>query len=185
LGGDSVSIKSSADPGNNVQGIRKERWKKAALVVIGLVLAAVLAFIEASNLQEQITIRNQDFFGMAARSKLLPGSLPAWVNGFYPVGIPLLLRIGLALGLDVVRSGQVLSLFGGVLCLYGGGLLAWHLTRSHIMTFFTMACLLSTGPFLLFSGFEGTDMLAAGLQVLALAVLARNPRDRRIAMSLS
>jgi len=142
----------------------------------------VLVVIEASHLRAHITVGNLDFFGMAARVNLLPGTLSAWVNGFYPVGIPLLLRLGVAVGLDVVRSGQIASTFGGVLCLCGGGLLAWYLTRSRAMALLTMAYLLTTGTILFYSGFEGTDMLAAGLQVLALGVLARDPRDRRIVM---
>ncbi len=154
--------------------------QKTVWAVSTLIIVAALIAVEASHLQMQITIRNVDFFKMAARAKLLPGTPSAWVDGFYPLGIPFLLHIGLALGLDVVRSGQIVSLFGGVLCLYGGALLAWHMTRSRAMALFTMACLLTTRTILSYSGFEGTDMLAAGCQVLALGILARDPRSKRV-----
>jgi len=147
-----------------------------------LVLAIALVIIEGSHLREQITIGNLDLFGMVERAKLLPGHLPAWVSGLYPVGIPLILRLGLAAGLDVVRSGQIASILGGVLGLVGGALLAWHVTRSRALALFTMAYLLTTSAVLFYSGFEGTDMLAAGLQVLSLGVLVRDPRHRRVAL---
>jgi hypothetical protein len=161
---------------------RLQGWHQAAWGFGSLMLATALVIVEASHLREQITIGNLDFFGMVERARLLPGHLAAWVNGLYPVGIPLLLRIGLALGLDVVRAGQIGSILGGVLCLYGGALLTWHLTRSRIMALLTMAYLLTTRVILFYSGFEGTDMLAAGLQVLAIGVLARDPRDTRVAL---
>ena len=88
------AIHSYAGPGKRLQP-----WKRTIWVFSSLFLAAALVAVEASHLRGQITIGNLDFFGMAARAKLLTGTLSAWVNGFYPVGIPLLLRIGLALGL--------------------------------------------------------------------------------------
>jgi len=177
-----VGIKFNAACGDSAWGERLESGKWLTWAVGSLALVAALVAVEASHVRGQITVGNLDFFGMAARAKLLPGTLSAWVNGFYPVGIPLLLRMGLALGLDVVRSGQTASILGGVLCLYSGGLLAWHLTHSRAMSLLTMAYLSTTGTVLFYSGFEGTDMLAAGLQVLALGVLARNPRHRRIVL---
>jgi len=163
------------------------RWlqpgRRVAWIVGSLLLAAALVLVELSHLREHITIGNLDFFGMVERARSLPGDLAAWVSGFYPVGIPLLLRLGLTLGLDVARTGQAVSILGGVLCLYGGGLLAWHVTRSRGMALLVMAYLLSTRAVLFYSGFEGTDMLAAGLQVLALGVLARDPQDRRVVLA--
>jgi hypothetical protein len=156
--------------------------KQVAWVAGSLALAAALVTVEVSRCRGQITVSNIDFFGMSARAKLLPGTLSTWVDGFYPIGIPLLLRMGLALGLDVVRTGQIVSVFGGVLCLYGGALFAWHLTRSHAMALLTMAYLFTTGNILFFASFEGTDMLAAGLQVLALGILAGNPRHKRVVL---
>jgi hypothetical protein len=164
-------------------GQRSKRWQQVAWVLGSLVLAVALALVERSHLQGHITIGNLDLFGMIERAKLLPGDLSAWVSGLYPVGIPLLLRTGLALGLDVARTGQIGSLVGGILCLYGGGLLAWHLTHSRGLALLTMAYLLATRAILFYSGFEGTDVLAAGLQILALGVLAHDPQRRRVVLA--
>jgi hypothetical protein len=171
------TVHGYADPGQQAK-----RWQQVAWVVGSLVLAVALALVERSHLQGHITIGNLDLFGMIERARLLPGDLSAWVSGLYPVGIPLLLRIGLALGLDVASMGRFVSLLGGILCLYGGGLLAWHLTRSRGLALLTMAYLLTTRAILFYSGFEGTDVLAAGLQILALGVLAADPRRRRVVL---
>ena len=133
------TVHEYADPAQ-----RSDRWQQVAWALGGLALAVALAIVERSHLQGHITIGNLDLFGMIGRATLLPGDLSAWVSGLYPVGIPLLLRIGLALGLDVARMGQFVSLLGGILCLYGGGLLAWHLTRSRGFALLTMAYLLTT-----------------------------------------
>jgi hypothetical protein len=176
-----MDVQSNAvcgDPGSK----KGQRWQQAVWLVGSLVFAVALVVVEVFHLREQITIGNLDFFGMVDRAKLLPGNLYAWVSGLYPVGIPLLLRTGVTLGIDVVRAGQIASILGGVLCLYGGALLAWHLTRSRAIALFTTACLLTTRAILFYSGFEGTDMLAAGLQVLAIGVLARDPSSRRVVL---
>jgi hypothetical protein len=163
-----------------MQEARQSTLKRVLWSVVGAMLVATLIAIEAIHLRGQITVGNLDFFGMAARAKALPGNLPAWVSGLYPVGIPLLLRAGLALGLDVVRSGQAASILGGIACLCGAALFAWHVTHSYALSLLTMAFLLTTRSILFYAGFEGTDMLAAGFQVLALGLLARNPRSGRV-----
>ncbi|HDQ71523.1 MAG TPA: hypothetical protein ENN19_05430 [Chloroflexi bacterium] len=155
-----------------------QRWRTVAWIIGSLALAGALVIVEVAHLRTHITIGNLDFFAMAARVEPLSNTLSAWVNGFYPVGIPLLLRLGLLMGLDVVRAGQAASIVGGVLCLYSGGLLAWHMTRSRALALLTMAFLLCTGTVLFYAGFEGTDMLAAGLQSFAISLLARAP-DRK------
>jgi hypothetical protein len=161
---------------------RLQRWWQIAWCAGILVLAVALMIVELSHLREHITIGNLDFFGMAERARSLPGDLSAWVSGLYPVGIPLLLRMGLALGFDVARAGRIGSILGGALCLCGGGMLAWHLTRSRAIALLATAYLLTTRAILFYSGFEGTDMLAAGLQVLAIGILARDPRHRRVVL---
>jgi hypothetical protein len=164
-------------------GGRSRQVARVAWAVGGLALAAMLVVVELSHLREQITVGNLDYFGMVDRARRLPGDLSAWVSGLYPVGIPFLLRVGLTLGFNVVRTGQIVSILGGVLCLCGGGMLAWHLTRSRGMVLLTMAYLLTTRGILFYSGFEGTDVLAAGLQLLALGILARDPEQRRVVLA--
>ena len=160
----------------------QQPWYRRLAGAAGVLAPAVLlVVIELFRTRGYITIGNLDFFGLVERAKLLPGNLRAWVQGFYPVGVPLLLRAGLALGMDVVRAGQIVSMLGGIACLYGGGLLAVSLTRSRVMGLITMLYLLTTRAVLDYSGYEGTDMLAAGLQVLAIGILAWNPRGGRTA----
>jgi hypothetical protein len=163
-----------------MQEAKSETLRRSVWASGSVLLVLTLVAVEVVHLRGQITVGNLDFFGMAARGKALPGSLPVWVSGLYPVGIPLILRAGLALGLDVVRSGQAASILGGIACLFGAALFAWHVTRSYAVSLLTMAFLLTTRSILFYAGFEGTDMLAAGLQVLALGILARNPRSGRV-----
>ncbi len=157
----------------------QHKYQRTVWVVGGLASVALLVVIELFHTQGYITVGNLDFFGMVERAKLLPGDLRAWVQGFYPVGIPLLLKAGLVLGVDVVRTGQIVSIIGGIACMYGGALLALSLTRSRAMALLVMAYLLTTKAFLAYAGYEGTDMLAAGLQVLAIGILSRNLRHRQ------
>jgi hypothetical protein len=152
-------------------------WAATALVVM-----VALCVVEINHLQGHITIGNLDYFAMVARTKDLPGSLSAWVSGLYPVGIPLLARFGLSLNVDVAHFGRIVSLFGGLLCGLGTAALALSITRSRVFAFIAMACLVSTGTLLFYAGYEGTDMLAAGLQVLALGVLSRDVQDRKLAL---
>mgnify|MGYP000883804097 CR=1 FL=1 len=148
-------------------------WAASALLLL-----AAFSVVELSHLQGHITIGNLDYFGMVGRAKNLPASLSAWVDGLYPVGIPLLARWGLALGVDVAHFGRIVSIFGGLLCGLGTAALALHITHSRLFALIALAAVLSTGTLLFYAGYEGTDMLAAGLQVLALGVLSRDVRDR-------
>lgn len=158
----------------------KDKNQAAILWIAGcLILALLLIVIEVSHHREHITVGNLDYFGIVKRARRLPGDPDAWVRGLRPVGIPLLIKLGLAAGLDVVRAGQVISITGGILCLWGVGLLARAVTRSRAMGLLAMAYLLTMSAILFYAGFEGTDMLAAGLHVLGLGLLARAPRDRR------
>jgi len=147
-----------------------------------LVGIAVLSITEFYHLRGHITIGNLDYFGMVARTHHLSSELSAWVSGLYPVGIPLLAKWGLSLGVDVAHFGRVLSLFGGCVCVLGTAALALHVTRSRLFALFAAAFMVATGTLLFYAGFEGTDMLSAGLQVLALGVLSRNIQDRRLAL---
>jgi len=178
-----MEVRSSQVDEHPGPGGRPQQVARVVSAIGGLALAAMLVVVELSHLREQITVGNLDYFGMVDRARRLPGDLSAWVSGLYPVGVPLLLRVGLTLGLDVVRTGQIVSILGGVLCLLGGGLLAWHLTRSRGLALLTMAYLLTTRGILFYSGFEGTDVLAAGLQLLALGILARDLQQRGVVLA--
>lgn len=153
-------------------------WRRVAFIVAVIIIAAAFVAVEAAHVQERITIGNLDYFGMVKRAVALPNAPGAWSHGFYPVGIPLLIRAGLMAGLDVVRAGQVVSIVGGLLCIAAGGVLTWELTRSTLLALIAMASIASSRVILFYAGFEGTDMLAASLQVLAIALLA-TAKERR------
>ncbi len=149
----------------------------AALVLfVGITFSVVVLY----HLQGHITIGNLDYHGMVSRGVRLPGDPLAWADGFYPMGISLLVRLGLSLGIDAAHFGRIVSIAGGLLCMLGTAAMALHLTRSRVFALFTIVFLISTGTLLFYAGYEGTDMLSAGLQMLALGVLSRNVQDRRL-----
>ncbi len=92
-----------------------------------------------------------------------------WVHPFYPLGYFALLRIGLATGLDVVFYGQILSWLGAIAGLTSVYMILHRATGRAIVGLAGMA-LLTLHPFFRFQALqEGTDMLASGLQLLAVA----------------
>lgn len=93
-----------------------------------------------------------------------------WLHPFYPVGYFVLLRAGLAAGADVVAWGQAWSWVGAVAALSAVYLILYRATRRAAVALAGMA-LLALHPFFRYQALqEGTDMLAAGLQLLAVAV---------------
>lgn len=145
-----------------------------------LFVGATLSTVVLYHLQGHTTIGNLDYHTMVSRGVRLPGDPLAWADGFYPMGISLLVKLGLSLGVDAAHFGRIVSIAGGLLCMLGTAALALHLTRSRVFALFTIVFLISTGTLLFYAGYEGTDMLSAGLQVLALGVLSRNVQDRRL-----
>ena len=112
-----------------------------------------------------ITVRSVDFYPLVDLAQSFDaGSLETWVNGMYPIGYALLLRLGLAAGLDVVQVGHGLSVAGGMLMLLSTYLLAYRLIDNHWLALLAEAFLGTTGYFLYFATMEGNDMLTAGLQ---------------------
>lgn len=106
-----------------------------------------------------------------------------WVHPFYPVGYFVWLRIGLLLGVDVVRNGQFLSWAGSIGCLIAVYLILHSTIRTptkKITLSLAGMLLLSLHPFFHFQALqEGTDMLAAGLQMLAIAVVFADQGNRK------
>jgi hypothetical protein len=93
------------------------------------------------------------------------------VDGLYPLGYPLVLRLAAERGLDALRIGQILSWGGGFLTLGALFLLVYSMTGSVIMAVAGSALLLTNGQFLYHATFEGNDLLAAGLQAAAVLML--------------
>ena len=127
-----------------------------------------------------VTVRNVDYYPLVDMAQRFdPGALATWVGALHPIGYPLLLRLGLAAGLDVVQTGHGLSVAGGVLLLLSTYLLAYRLTGDRWLALLAEGFLVTTGSFLFFATMEGNDMLAAGLQTLSLAILAGLPERNR------
>jgi hypothetical protein len=138
-------------------------------------ILAILAYIaiELQRVASVSTISNLDYFPLVDRARLLSfRSLEGWVNQIQPVGFPWLIRLGLGLGWDAARIGQALSITGGVLGLLGTYRLAASALPDRRMASLAVALVAITNQYLYFGSIEGNDMLAAGLHVLALGLLA-------------
>ena len=93
------------------------------------------------------------------------------VDGLYPLGYPFLLARGIQLGLDALRVGQFLAVLGGGCALSAMYLIVFRSTQSPGLSVASGLLLLTNGVFLTYATIEGNDMLAMGLQVLALAAV--------------
>lgn len=92
-------------------------------------------------------------------------------HGFYPLGYPWLLRTAIDLGIDGVRFGQFLSWLGSVLVLASIFSIARRMTGSIVLALLAAALVISNRYFFALAVLEGNDMLAAGLQLVALALV--------------
>ena len=152
-------------------------WFTEGVLVALIVLPFVL--IEMRRVGDTITIRNPDFFPITKWALALRiGEWKPWVSWQYPVGYPILLRLGMSLGISAVRVGHGLSILGGVLSLISTYWLTRKLTQRRWLAWFSAAFLSTTNVFLWFSSYEGMDMLAAGLQLLSLAALVQGEQRR-------
>jgi hypothetical protein len=138
-------------------------------------IATVLGFIavEMRRVALMVTISNLDYFPLLDRAVRLGfSSWDGWIHKVHPVGYPWLIRLGLMLGWDAERVGQALSIAGGVLGLCGAYLLALSVFRDKRWAAIVQAYAAATNIYLYFASVEGNDMLAAGVQLLALGILA-------------
>ena len=160
-----------------MRGILKLGQQRSILLqAVNVVLAGLipLAFVYFATryVGHVVTIRSVDYFQFVEMAQRLDsGSLRSWVSGMHPIGYPLLIRWGLAAGLDAVQIGHALSIAGGVILLASAYLLGYQLTHDRWLALLSEAFLATTGYFLYFATFEGNDMLSAGLQGLSLALL--------------
>ncbi len=153
------------------------RYKPFAPLLALLCIYTIYYLLEARS-QPVVTMVDYWLHLQWARQLTL-SNLETWVHPFYPVGYFVWLRIGLALGVDVVRHGQFLSLTGSIGCIVA---VYWILYTATRRTGLSLAgvTLLTLHPFFRFQALqEGTDMLAAGLQLLALAIVFLNKDDSR------
>ncbi|NLF00490.1 MAG: glycosyltransferase family 39 protein [Anaerolineales bacterium] len=151
---------------------RRERGLRIVNWVIAGLIPLTFAWFAARYVGHVVTVRNVDYFQFVELAERIdPHAVATWVNGMHPNGYPLLIRGALALGLDAVQAGHALSVIGGILLLVSAYILAYRLTGSPWVALLTEAFLGCTGYLLYFGTMEGNDMLSAGLQGLALALL--------------
>lgn len=136
-----------------------------------LLLAIFTAFIlREASAQRAVTMVDYWYHQQWARA-LSFTQLETWVHPFYGAGYFALLRIGLSSGLDMVSYGQLISWMGAILGLISVYLIVYHVTRQ-VPYALVASGLLVLHPFFRFQTLqEGTDMLAAGLQLMALTIL--------------
>jgi len=155
-----------------------QRAKRHWPILFLLVIYTVFLLLQAPG---QAAVTNVDYWHYLRQAEGLSLTrLNTWVHGFHPVGYLALLRLGLVLGADVARYGQLLSWLGSVVALLAVYTVLHRLTKRATFALAGVV-LLSLHPFFRFQALqEGTDMLAAGLQLAALALmLAGEGRSRR------
>jgi hypothetical protein len=144
----------------------------AELRLAVLALLIVYTALAAAYLLRHETVRNLDFwYHIELGQRLDPSALSTFVNGFYPLGYPLLLSKAIAIGLDALRVGQALSWLGGLLALISVAAMTARLAGSTAGALAAGILLISNVTFLDLSTREGTDMLASGLQLACVACL--------------
>lgn len=151
-------------------------FSEAALIALFLLPFTLL---ELWHVRDIITVRNPDFFPITKWALALKiGEWEPWINWQYPAGYPVLLRLGMSLGLSSLRVGQGLSILGGILALLSIYWLSKKLTHDRLIAWFSAAFLSTSSVFLRFSNYEGMDMLSAGLQLFALTILVQGEQRR-------
>lgn len=150
------------------------------LILAVLILVGFVGFAQR-YVGHVLTIRNVDYFqfvdmGYATRI----GGLAAWVNGLHPIGYPLLIRLGIALGFNATQIGHTLSVIGGIFLLISAYALTYRLTKERWLALFSELFLATTGWFLFYGTLEGNDMLSAGLIGLSLVLLLERPKHWRV-----
>lgn len=146
--------------------------RKIAVVAAFLGVALLHTALVVLALRSRADVQNIDYW-----YHLYVGTQQDWsvahtlAHGFYPLGYPWLLRTGIDYGIDGVRLGQLLSWIGSVLALASVFGIALRLTRSLLLAVLAGLLLIANRSFLEFAVLEGNDMLAAGIQLLAVYVV--------------
>gem|GEM_PF-2618928 len=139
----------------------------ALAVVLGAYTVVVAAYLAPRN-----AIANLDFWRhIRIGYDLAWGDPASMVDGLYPLGYPLSLRLATQAGIDALRFGQLLSWSGGLLMLASCFVLTMFLTRRRAFAIAGTALLLLNAHFLTYATYEGNDMIAAGLQAAAVVAV--------------
>jgi hypothetical protein len=143
-------------------------------VALGLLLLciAIYTLLVTTYLRPRNGIANLDFWYHIELGQRLNWREPTTLSdGLYPLGYPYLLRIAVEKGVDALRFGQFLSWLGGLFCLVACFGLIYDITHRASVAVAGVLLLIFNLNFLTHAVFEGNDLLAAGLQVLALWLL--------------
>ncbi|HOU14714.1 MAG TPA: glycosyltransferase family 39 protein [Anaerolineae bacterium] len=161
-----------------------EHWSRYAQAIAPWLIALAFVAVEIRRVWGQIAVRYPDFFGWAERASRLDFTNlahPDWVHGLYPLGYPLLLRLGRELGVDVLRTAFALSIFGGFLGLLGAYWLVRRMTGRWWLALLTELLQACMAFYLFFGNLDATDMLASGLILCAFPLLLSEKRQRAAA----
>ena len=148
--------------------------QRLAMPFLPVLVALLFVAGEIRRVANQVAIRYPDFFGWAERAARLnfrDFTDPNWVHGLYPLGYPVLLRLGVELGANVLDTAFALSIFGGFLGLVGTFWLIRRMTDSWELSILSEISLACMSFYLFYANLDATDMLAAGLQICSLALL--------------
>ncbi|MEJ5311711.1 MAG: glycosyltransferase family 39 protein [Anaerolineae bacterium] len=181
-----MTVRTDTEPRRRL-GLRERlsaEWQDYAQAIAPWLIALAFVALEIRRVWNQIAVRYPDFFSWAERAARLDFTNlahPDWVHGLYPLGYPLLLRLGRELGVDVLRTAFALSIFGGFLGLLGTYWLVRRMTGRWwlaILTELLQACM---AFYLFFANLDSTDMLASGLILCAFPLLFSEKRQRTAA----
>lgn len=123
---------------------------------------------------ERAAISNVDYWlHMGVGERFSPDHLASYINGFYPIGYPLLLKMGMHAGIDMLRYGQIISWAGGLLLIVAAYYILKHLHLPTYIIAMGIGAILLSSYFMGLAAREGNDALALGLQFFSLMLLLR------------
>ncbi|MBN2004026.1 MAG: glycosyltransferase family 39 protein [Anaerolineae bacterium] len=179
-----VCTNIESKPDRNLLGSLRRNWACYAQAIAPWLIALAFVAVEIRRVWVQVAVRYPDFFGWAERAARLDFANlahPDWVHGLYPLGYPLLLRLGREMGFDVLHTAFAISIFGGFLGLLGTYWLVRRMTDRWwlaILTELLQACMVF---YLFYGNLDSTDMLASGLILCAFPLLLVEKRRRMAA----
>jgi len=147
--------------------------------VLAVLVLGILGLAYAYMAHQRVTLINSDFFSFARRMDRL-GTTPwqeTWVDGLYPVGYPYLVKFVAGYVGGYAPAARLISAFSGWIGLVALWVLAYR-TGGRVLAAGTVLLTGLNHWYLTFATSEGTDMPAAGLLLVALAI-ASTPSLRR------
>lgn len=171
--------------GTIIMRLSNKRWQRRLRTFLPWLVGLLFVVVEVRRVADQIAVRYPDFFGWAERAARFDLHHLAnwqWVDGLYPLGYPLLLRLGVALGLDVLRTAFAISILGGFLGLMGTFWLVRRMTGNWTLALLSQITLGCLDFYLFYANLDATDALPAGMQICSFALLLAEEKQRRAAM---